>query len=232
MKLEEYLQTLPSSILSGNAVQLPDHSFKEIFEFVNLSNEDVFYHLGCGNGKGLTIALEEYGVKKAIGIDNDSKKIEMAKKIIDEKNLKNCFVNCKNVIDSEFDDATVILFWFTDNNITEKMLRKFEKLKKGTRIVTIWGPLPGYMPNKIDFPYIINQVPFVPAKDLKEQLLAIFGSRCIDFVNAWEYAERYTKAIGSPEAGNDRFLTILQSLVIWINVKIWEWHVQTKFPLP
>ncbi len=219
MKLEEYLQTLPSSILSGNEVQLPDHSFREIFEFVNLSNEDVFYHLGCGNGKGLAIVLEEYEVKKAIGIDSDSKKIEMAKKMIDEKNLENCYVNCKNVIDVEFDDATVILFWFTDINIIEKMLRKFEKLKKGTKIVTIWGPLPGCIPNKVDFPYIINQVPFVIAKDLKEQLLAIFGSKCVDFVNAWEYAERYTKAIGSPEAGNDRFLTILQSLVIWINAK-------------
>ena len=48
MKLEEYLQTLPSSILSGNEVQLPDSSFREIFEFVNLSNEDVFYHLEIG----------------------------------------------------------------------------------------------------------------------------------------------------------------------------------------
>ena len=36
---------------------------------------------------------------------------------------------------------------------------------------------------------------------------------------AWEFAERYSKAIGSKEAGNDRFLTILQSLVIWINAK-------------
>ena len=62
------------------------------------------------------------------------------------------------VIDVEFDDATVILFWFTDINIIEKMLRKFEKLKKGTKIVTIWGPLPGYMPNKIDFPYIIKKL--------------------------------------------------------------------------
>ena len=57
MKLEEYLQTLPSSILSGNEVQLPDSSFREIFEFVNLSNEDLFYHLVCGNGNVLTIAL-------------------------------------------------------------------------------------------------------------------------------------------------------------------------------
>ena len=219
MKLEEYLETLPSSILTGNEVQLPDQSFREIFEFVNLSNEDIFYHLGCGNGKGLEIAIEEYGVKKAVGIDNDSKKIEKLKKIIDEKNLDSCHAVCKNVVDADFDDATVILFWFTDDNITEKMLKKFESLKKGTKIITIWGPLPGCMPNKVDFPYIINQVPFVPAKDLKDQLLAIFGSKCVDFVNAWEYAERYTKAIGSPEAGNDRFLTILQSLVIWINAK-------------
>ena len=45
------------------------------------------------------------------------------------------------------------------------------------------------------------------------------GVKCIDFVTAWEHAERYTKAIGSPQAGNDRFLTIIQSLVIWINAK-------------
>ena len=43
--------------------------------------------------------------------------------------------------------------------------------------------------------------------------------KCIDFVTAWEYAERYTKAIGSLNSENDRFLTILQSLIIWINAK-------------
>jgi len=99
------------------------------------------------------------------------------------------------------------------------MMKKFDKLKQGCKILTIWGPLPGCMPTKVDFPYIINQIPLKPAKDLQEQLLAIFGVKCVDFVTAWEFAERYTKAIGSPEAGNDRFLTIIQSLVIWINAK-------------
>lgn len=219
MKLEEYLQTLPSSILSGNDVQLPEHSFREIFEFANLSKDDVFYHLGCGDGKGLAIALEEFGVRKAIGIDIDRKKIEQANSLLQEKNLDQGHVICKDVTDAIFDDATVILFWFTDVLIIEKMMEKFEKLKQGCKIITIWGPLLGCLPDKVDFPYIINQVPFKPAKDLKEQLLAIFGTKCVDFVNAWEFAERYTKAIGSPEAGNDRFLTILQSLVIWINAK-------------
>lgn len=219
MKLEEYLQTLPSSILSGNDVQLPEHSFREIFEFANLSKDDVFYHLGCGDGKGLAIALEEFGVRKVIGIDIDRKKIEQSNSLLQEKNLDQGHVICKDVTDAIFDDATVILFWFTDVLIIEKMMEKFEKLKHGCKIITIWGPLLGCLPDKVDFPYIINQVPFKPAKDLKEQLLAIFGTNCVDFVNAWEFAERYTKAIGSPEAGNDRFLTILQSLVIWINAK-------------
>ena len=219
MKLEEYLQSLPQAIISGDEVQLPDRSFKEIFEFVNLNENDVFYHLGCGDAKGIGIALEEYKVKKAVGIDIDEKKIEIAKNMLKEKNLTNGHAICENIIDSKFDDATVILFWFTDPQIIEKMKMKFENLNKGCKIVTIWGPLPDCLPYKVEFPYIINQIPFKQAKDLREQLLSIFGSSCIDFVNAWEYAERYTKAIGSSDAKNDRFLTIIQSLVIWINAK-------------
>ena len=47
----------------------------------------------------------------------------------------------------------------------------------------------------------------------------MFGVKCIDFVTAWEYSERYTRAIGSPDAKNDRFLTILQSVTMWINAR-------------
>jgi hypothetical protein len=41
----------------------------------------------------------------------------------------------------------------------------------------------------------------------------------VDFITAWEFAERYTKAISTPEIGNDRFLTIIQTLVIWISAR-------------
>jgi len=219
IKLEDYLSSLPTGIISGEDVQLPEHSFRKIFEFVDLNEKDVFYHLGCGNGRGIAIASEEFGVKKAVGIDINSKKIDEAKKILDEKKLSNTQVINENILNSQFDDASVILFWFTDTKIIESMMDKFTKMGNECKIITIWGPLPGCLPDQIDFPYIINQIPFKQARDLKEQLLAVFGSKCIDFVNAWEFAERYTKAIGAPEAGNDRFLTIIQSLVIWINAK-------------
>jgi hypothetical protein len=232
VKIEDYLASLPQSIISGQDVQLPDNAFREIFRFVQLNKDDVFYHLGCGNGKGIAIALEESGVKKAIGIDNDKEKISFAKKLLEEKKISNGTLQCQDILESDISDATVILFWFSDQNIIEKMMPKFSSLKEGCRIITIWGPLPGILPDRVDFPYILNMVPFKKASSLQEQLLSVFGTDCIDFVVAWEFAERYTRAIGSPEAGNDRFLTILQSLVIWINAKNLGVACGHEIPIP
>ena len=218
MKIEEYLETLPENLLSGEDVQLPEKSFREIFRFAEIGKNDVFYHLGCNNEIGIEMAIKEFKVKKAVGIDNNSKKIQAAKEILKQKNIQGQLI-CENIEESDISDASVILFWFTDNDVINQMLEKFENLKPETKIITIWGPLPDCLPDKVNFPYIINKVPFKKAQNMQEQLLAIFGVKCIDFVTAWEFAERYTKSIGTPEIRNDRFLTIIQTLVIWINAK-------------
>ena len=218
MKIDEYLETLPENILSGEDVQLSEKSFREIFKFVNLGKDDVFYHLGCVNEKGIEIAINEFKVKKAVGIDNNFEKIQQAKKNLEKKKIQGKVI-CKDIIESEISDASVILFWFTDDDIVNEMIKKFEKLKPGIKIITIWGPLPDCLPDKVNFPYIINTSPFKKAQNLQEQVLSIFGVKCVDFVTAWEFAERYTKSIGSNDIQNDRFLTIIQTLMIWINAK-------------
>ena len=218
MKFEEYLETLPKNLLSGEDVQLPEKSFREIFKFSNLGKDDIFFHLGCNNEKGIEIAINEFKVKKAIGIDNNLEKIQNAQKNIKEKNIDVKLIH-QNIEESDISDATVILFWFTDEKIIKDMVKKFNKLKPETKIITIWGPLPNYLPDKVNFPYIINKVPFKKAENLQEQLLSVFGVKCVDFVTAWEFAERYTKSISSSEVKNDRFLTIIQTLIIWINAK-------------
>ncbi len=218
MKIEEYLETLPKNLLSGEDVQLPEKSFREIFKFADVGENDVFYHLGCSSEIGIEIAINEFKVKKAVGIDNNPKKIQHAKEILEQKNIQGQLI-CNNIEESDISDASVILFWFTDDNLINKMLKKFENLKPGTKIITIWGPLTDCLPDKVNFPYILNKVPFKKAQNMQEQVLAIFGVKCIDFVTAWEFAERYTKSIGTPEVSNDRFLTIIQTLVIWINAK-------------
>lgn len=219
MKIEEYLSTLPQSILSGEEIQIPPDTIREIFRFVNLGKDDIFYHLGCGDGTSLSIARQEFDVKNAIGIDNSDKMINIAKKKIGEKNISNIKIVKQDVLEAEFNDANVILCWFMDAEILEKMMEKFKKLRDGVKIITIWAPLPGCLPHKVDFPYIMNKTPLDETDDLKKQLLAVFDTECIGFITAWEYAERYTKAIGRDNPENDRFLVIIQALTIWINAK-------------
>jgi hypothetical protein len=218
MKIEEYLQTLPKNLLSGEDVQLPEKTLKEIFKFSNLGKDDIFFHLGCNNEKGVEIAIKEFKVKKAIGVDNNLEKIQNAQKKVKEKNIDVKLIH-QNIEESDISDATVILFWFTDEKIIRDMVKKFNKLKPETKIITIWGPLPNYLPDKVNFPYIINKVPFKKAENVQEQLLSVFGVKCVDFVTAWEFAERYTKSISNSEVKNDRFLTIIQTLIIWLNAK-------------
>lgn len=218
MKIEEYIKSLPQNIVNGEDVQLPDKSFREIFNFINLDKNDVFYHLGCGDGKGIVLALKEYNIKKVVGIDNNPDKIKQARDILDQNNLA-CDLICEDIQNADISEATVILFWFTNEEIIKKMMNKFEKLKQGTKIITIWGPLPDCLPEKVEFPYIINKIPFRKTNSMQEQVLAIFGVKCVDFITAWEFAERYTKAISTQEIKNDRFLTIIQTLIIWINAR-------------
>lgn len=219
MKIEEYLSTLPKSIISGEEIQIPPDTIREIFRFTDLEKNDTFYHLGCGDGTSLVIAREEFNVKNAIGIDNSEKMISEAKKMIDKKNIANIKVIEQDVRQAEFNDADVILCWFMDPEILEDLIDKFKKLKSNVRIITIWAPLPGCLPQKVDFPYIMNKTPFDETDDLKKQLMAVFDTECIGFVTAWEYAERYTKSIGRDNPENDRFLVIIQALTIWINAK-------------
>jgi len=82
LKIEDYLNTLPESILSGQNIQLSKQSFREIFKFARLDKDHIFYHLGCGDGTGLAIAKEEFGAKKVIGVDNSKEKIDSANALL------------------------------------------------------------------------------------------------------------------------------------------------------
>lgn len=213
LKIEEYLGTLPEGILGGEDVQLGERSLREMFRLAGMGEGDVFYHLGCGDGAGVRMAVQEFGAR-AVGIDHDESKVRLARENVGGLGE----IIHGDILDVDLGGATVILFWFADDGIIDGMMPRFEALPDGTRIITVWGPLPGCLPDKVDFPYIINRAPFAKSPDIKAQLQAVFGVDCVDFVTAWEFAERYTKALSSGTK-NDRFLTIIQTLIIWSSAK-------------
>jgi len=97
--------------------------------------------------------------------------------------------------------------------------RTLSSLREGARVVSVWGPPAGCLPERIDFPFVLSVAPFREAKSVREQLLAVLGVRCVDFVTAWEYSERYTRAIGPDGNEGNRFLTMMQAVTMWIGAR-------------
>ena len=232
-------------MISGNDAELSEKSLRAMLKLAKVGPDDVVYHLGCGGSpRGIIIALEEFGAAKAIGIDSDAVKVSGARVKLDkwQQSRNNAlsegqdqkgegYLRCADIRDENISDATVILFWFAnDEELIRAMTKKFESLNSRVRIVTVWGPLPGHLPDAVDFPYVMCHTPLSPAADVQEQMRAVFGRDCIDFVTAWEHAERYTKALGPPDTKNDRFLTIIQTLTIWINA--WQMGIACGDKIP
>ena len=65
MKIEDYIKSLPEKIITGEDVQLSASTLREILEFADIGEKDVFYHLGCGVGSSrCMIVSTEYGIQR------------------------------------------------------------------------------------------------------------------------------------------------------------------------
>ena len=208
MRIEEYLGSLPEGALSGDGAELPDGAYREAMELAGLGRGELFLHLGCGRGRGVRLAVSEYGARGA-GIDSDPRKIESARGACD------AWWACADAASRGWPDPDVVLCWFSDPRVVGAVADRAAALRGGVRIVTLAEPLPGAMPSEVRFPYILHTTPLVQAS-LREQFEAVFGARCMDFATAWEHAELYSRAVSG---GADRFLTIMQSVLMWINAR-------------
>ncbi|HKZ61140.1 MAG TPA: methyltransferase domain-containing protein [Nitrososphaera sp.] len=228
MKLDDFLSSLPQSIVTGEAVSLPDSVVRKIFKFAKLKKSDVFCHLGCGEGSAVAIAAKEFGVKKSIGIEFDKAAAANAQKQI--AGIKNAEIVNADIRKADISDATILLFWFNDPEIVDAMAKRFKKLKNGARVVTIWAPLGLTLPDKIDFPFFVSKKPFRRARSIRQQIKAIYHSDCIDFTAAWLLAERYIDALEVVPGEYRRFVNMLQGMVIWINA--WNMGVACENEVP
>ncbi len=112
--------------------------------------DDIVYDLGCGDGRILIIAIKEFGVKKAVGIDRDPNRINEAYKNAKEHGVldKMLLIN-DDFFNVDISEATIVtLFLLTIVN--EALRPKFEKeLHDGTRIVSHEFRIPGWKPRKV-----------------------------------------------------------------------------------
>ncbi len=69
-------------------VPTPEHVVRKMLELAGAGPNDIVYDLGAGDGRIVIIAVREFNVKKAIGIEIRSDLVREPRTIIKELNIK------------------------------------------------------------------------------------------------------------------------------------------------
>ena len=134
-------------------VPTPLNVVKKMLELAEAGPEDTLYDLGCGDGRILFTAIEEFKVKNAVGIDLNPTMVRKVTLQIKEKSLEERVqVFNDNFFDINLRPASLITLYLTTSG-NSKLRPKFEEeLGMGSRIVSHDFPMNGWKSAKKSAP--------------------------------------------------------------------------------
>mgnify|MGYP001568946561 CR=1 FL=1 len=101
-----------------------------------VSNKDVIYDLGSGDGTALIVAAKEFGAR-GVGIEIDPLRFFISSMLLRSNGVSNRVkILKKNFFDVDISDATVVFVYLVPR-VLEKLKSKFlRELKPGTQIIS------------------------------------------------------------------------------------------------
>lgn len=145
-KLDVYADTEKKADVEDTVpfVATPMDVIRKMLEMVCVDREDVVYDLGCGDGRIVIMAAEEFGAR-GVGIDIDPRRIRESKAKARAAHVESRLrFRLQDVLTADFSEATVItLYMLTE--INQRLRPQLEKqLKRGTVVITHSYPIPGW----------------------------------------------------------------------------------------
>ena len=116
-----------------------------MLELANANSNDVIYDLGCGDGRILFMAVEEFGVKKAVGYELNTSMVKTLKHKIESNGFQDVMkVVNGNFFGADLTPATLVTLYLTTSG-NSKLRPKFkDELRIGARIVSHDFPIRGW----------------------------------------------------------------------------------------
>ncbi len=127
-----------------------DHVINRVFRIARLGKNDIFYDLGCGDGRVAIEAAKRYEVK-AVCIEIRRDLVEKARKRVREEGVEDLVkIIHGNFFEIPLHEATVVYMYLLTsvNNMLKPKLRR--ELRVGARIITLDFEIPGWKPVHID----------------------------------------------------------------------------------
>jgi hypothetical protein len=132
-------------------VVTPTDVVEKMLEMAQVGKDDVFYDLGCGDGRLVIAAARDFGAR-GIGVDIDPLRVKESKNNARKAQVEHLVeFHIQDVSEADFSDATVVALYMLAE-VNGRLRPRFEKqLKPGTRVVSHNYPVPGWASRLLDF---------------------------------------------------------------------------------
>lgn len=178
----------------GWPILFTNQEIRRMLNLAHVTKNDIFYDLGCGWGQNLIIAVSEFGVKKAVGIEDGNNAYKIAKWRLSKHTtldhgqiIKGKFENLfsDKLDDVDLNEATVVFYGLDPAISVLRGLKK--KLRKGCRFISYFECIfPEIRYDSKDFPFFLAKFPFKQPKSETEWLQSVIGKKGANSNELWE----------------------------------------------
>lgn len=121
-----------------------------LFKLIDFNSDDVFYDLGCGDGRVVVEVLRRTNIRRGVCIESRRDLLEQAVKRAESEGVIDRFLAINgDIFETPIEDASVIYIYLL-TSVNDALKPKLSKeLKPGTRIVSLDFQIPGWKPVKV-----------------------------------------------------------------------------------
>jgi len=118
-------------------VPTPMNVVHEMLKLAGAGPGDVLYDLGCGDGRVLLAAVEEFNVDKAVGLEINPRMAEATRMKVYDRDLQGRIVVLQaNFFEEDLSEATIVTLYLTTMGNSRLRPKLERELRPGARVVS------------------------------------------------------------------------------------------------